>query len=382
MRNILLMLCLAVITNAACKKEKTIVTPELTISGVQVYEGNSGSVKASVTLSLTKAAESEVSCTVSTVDGTAKAGEDYTAVSGLAVTIAPGELSKQVDILIIPDEDMELNKKFSVKVENVVNAKIQNTTAFINIKNDDTYSPTSDADGVITPQTYPGMTLVWSDEFNDAHLNTDFWTHEKGAHGWGNNELQNYTDSENNVFLENGFLNIKAIQENNGGYTSGRIITLGKKEFTYGRIDIRAKLPKGQGIWPALWMLGGNINSVSWPACGEIDIMEYLGHETNKVYGTAHYDEGGHKYQGSSYSLTTGDFTQKFHVFSIEWQENSIVWYVDYVKYYEFTKPVEAFSKNNFFIMNLAVGGNWPGKPDNSTVFPQTMVVDYVRVFK
>jgi beta-glucanase (GH16 family) len=164
------------------------------------------------------------------------------------------------------------------------------------------------------------------------------------------------------------------------------MVTKGKREFTYGRIDIRAKMPYGQGIWPALWMLGGNIGSVSWPACGEIDIMEYLGHDVAKIYGTVHYDKNGHQYTGGSSSLASGDgYDQKFHVFTIVWQQSGLTWYRDYIKYFEVSASAinyAAFTLPQFFIFNVAVGGNWPGNPNSSTVFTQTMQVDYVRVFQ
>lgn len=365
----------------SCKKDTETVLPVLKAIGTQVTEGFSGTTKAVISFELSKPAGKEVTFTISTADGTAKAGEDYIVVTGSPVTIAVGESSKKVEVLIQGDEIMDFNRYFTVTVENVVNATTENATAYITIFDNDNYSPSTDAEGVITPNTYPKMSLVWSDEFDGAQLNTNFWTYERGAGGWGNNELQEYTDSPNNVFLENGRLNIKALKEGTK-YTSGRIITSGKKEFTYGRIDIRAKMPVGKGIWPALWMLGSNISTVHWPACGEIDIMEYLGHENFKVYGTAHYDDGGHKSQGGSYSLTPGNFSDKFHVFTLMWQENSMVWYVDYQKYFQFSKTGTPFNSKFFFIMNVAVGGHWPGNPDNTTVFPQSMVVDYVRVFQ
>lgn len=382
MKNSTILFLVSFLLVAACKKESEVITPELQVTGTEVIEGNSGTTKAYISFDLTKASKKEVSFTVSTVDGTAKAGEDYTAVSAAAVTMAPGETTKKFEILIHGDENMDFNRVFTVKVENVQNATLNFPTSIVTILDNDSYTPSSDADGVVTPNTYPGMTLVWSDEFNGTQLNTDFWKYERGAGGWGNNELQEYTDSPNNVFIENGKLNIKAIKETSGKYTSARLITSGKKEFKYGRIDIRAKMPYGKGIWPALWMLGSNISTVSWPACGEIDIMEYLGHETNKVHGTAHYDQGGHKYQGNSYSLTSGGFHEKYHVFTLMWQENSMVWYVDYQKFYQFNKTGTPFNSPFFFIMNVAVGGNWPGSPDNTTVFPQTMIVDYIRVFQ
>lgn len=375
-----LLTILVLITIISCRKENETVLPMITTLGNTINEGNSEN-KAEINFLLVKVPDREVSFTISTEDGTAKAGEDYTPIREMKVIIPAGEVHKKVEIVIHGNQNLDFNRTFSVKLKNAINAVIKDSTVTIFIKDDDTYSPSSDADGVITPDTYPGMRLVWSDEFSGNQLNANFWKYEKGAGGWGNNELEEYTDSPENVFIENGRLNIRALKDANGKYTSGRIITSGKKEFTYGRIDIRAKMPVGKGIWPALWMLGSNISSVGWPACGEIDIMEYLGHESTKVYGTAHYDENGHKSKGDSYILSSGNFNEKFHVFTLMWQDFTMVWYVDYHKYFEFNSYYP-FNNPFFFIMNVAVGGNWPGNPDNTTTFPQTMVVDYVRVFQ
>jgi beta-glucanase (GH16 family) len=229
------------------------------------------------------------------------------------------------------------------------------------------------------------MYLSWSDEFDGTSINLENWGYNIGGGGWGNNELQVYTSSSVNSNVQDGKLNITATQIQNT-YYSARLITQGKREFRYGRIDIRAKLPIGRGIWPALWMLGANFNTVGWPRCGEIDIMEYLGHEPWKVHGSIHYFDTGHKSRTRSYALTTNDnFNDKFHIFSIVWQENSIRWYVDYQLYHEIKDTdikFEAFRLPQFFIFNVAVGGNWPGNPDATTVFPQTMSVDYIRVFQ
>ena len=216
-------------------------------------------------------------------------------------------------------------------------------------------------------------------------LNQDDWNYELGGGGWGNNELEVYTNKAENVYIDNGKLVIKAI-DNSGSYTSGRLTTQGKQEFRYGLVTIRAKLPYGQGIWPALWMLGSNISEVNWPACGEIDIMELIGNKPGTVYGTAHWDQGGHQYQGGNYAMTSGEkFADKFHVFSILWEKDRIAWYVDGKKYYEFNKGdggyAWPFNNSFFFIFNMAVGGQWPGNPDDMTVFPQTMTVDYIRVY-
>jgi len=244
--------------------------------------------------------------------------------------------------------------------------------------------------GYSTPLSYPGYTLVWSDEFDGTSLSSD-WTFEigNGSSGWGNNELQYYRAE--NTTVSDGLLVITAKEEAFDGYqyTSSRIITKGKQFFQYGRIDIRAALPFGQGIWPALWMLGENISSVGWPACGEIDIMEMIGgagFNDRTVHGTLHWDDfGNHVYYGESNSLATGKFAEEFHVFSIIWDENSIKWLRDDIEFHEADitpAQLSEFQNEFFFIFNIAVGGDWPGSPNASTVFPQTMAVDYVRVFQ
>ena len=251
--------------------------------------------------------------------------------------------------------------------------------------------------GYSTPESYPNFTLVWQDEFNGTELNLEDWTHEtgNGAGGWGNNELQFY--QAQNTLVQDGYLTIKAKKESTGGfnYTSSRIITKGKQAFKYGRIDIRAILPKGQGIWPALWMLGSNISDVGvgWPKCGEIDIMELIGGtgtgagRNDRIYGTVHWDNAGqYASYGGNTTLTGGKtFADEFHVFSIIWTDTAITWYLDDVQYHiiDITPgELNEFQKDFFFIFNVAVGGNWPGSPDATTVFPQRMIVDYIRVFQ
>jgi beta-glucanase (GH16 family) len=244
--------------------------------------------------------------------------------------------------------------------------------------------------GLTSPTTYPGMTLAWSDEFDGATLNQANWTHEtgNGQNGWGNNELQFYRPQ--NTSIQDGHLVITAKKEAFGGreYTSSRIITKGKQQFRYGRVDIRASLPKGQGIWPALWMLGSNFDAVSWPACGEIDIMEMIGGNGREktVHGTVHWEhDGKHAQFGGEYSLSSGTLSDKFHVYSIVWDANSIRWFIDNKQYHVIdTTPaqLDEFRRSFFFIFNIAVGGNWPGSPDANSTFPQHMIVDYVRVFQ
>jgi hypothetical protein len=246
--------------------------------------------------------------------------------------------------------------------------------------------------GYTTPLTYAGYTLAWNDEFDGTSLSSD-WVHEigNGNNGWGNQEKQYYR-SENTEVRE-GYLVITAKEEAFGGrnYTSSRIITKGQQDFEFGRIDIRAAMPQGQGLWPALWMLGSNFNTVGWPECGEIDIMEMVGGSgpnrgDSYNFGTAHWDNNGSKADfGSSIRKTTGRLADDFHVYSIVWDSTSLVWFFDDVQFHQMDispAALDEFREKFFFIFNIAVGGIWPGSPDASTVFPQKMAVDYVRVFQ
>ncbi|MBL7905770.1 MAG: glycoside hydrolase family 16 protein [Bacteroidales bacterium] len=247
--------------------------------------------------------------------------------------------------------------------------------------------PITIGEGYTTPLQYDGYQLVWNDEFDGNVLNTQFWSYETGAGGWGNNELQYYRPE--NTSVDGGVLTIEARKESYSGsaYTSSRLVTRDKKTFTYGRVDIRALLPKGQGIWPALWTLGNNITTVSWPACGEIDIMEMIGGSNREktVHGTLHWENNGHAQYGQSYTLSSGIFADEYHVFTIIWDETTIKWYVNDVKFNEVDITpghMTEFHLKQFFIFNVAVGGIWPGNPDATTVFPQQLKVDYIRVFQ
>ena len=247
-------------------------------------------------------------------------------------------------------------------------------------------------DGYSTPLVYEGYTLIWNDEFDGNDVNTDNWSFETGTGcpnlcGWGNNELQYYRHE--NAWVEDGLLTIEARKENFQGssYTSARMKTQGKRFFKYGRVDIRALLPKGQGIWPALWMLGTSITSEGWPASGEIDIMEMIGgnDRENRVHGTVHWDLNGHVNAGGFYTLPSGTFADEYHVFSIIWDETYIRWFVNDIQYYIINitpDHMTEFHREFFFLFNIAVGGNWPGNPDPTTTFPQRMKVDYIRVFQ
>tara|TARA_B110000503_G_C7116839_1_gene400762 strand:- start:26 stop:1147 length:1122 start_codon:yes stop_codon:yes gene_type:complete len=265
--------------------------------------------------------------------------------------------------------------------------KNESITVFVGKPVNDGIAPTT---GYSTPMSYPGYNLVWNDEFDGTSLSASDWNYEIGTGngGWGNNELQYYR--QENTSVSNGILTIQAKKEffNASGYTSSRITTQNKKSFKYGRIDIRASLPFGQGLWPALWMLGDNISSVGWPSCGEIDIMELVGGDNtdNEVHGTAHWEFNGSRAQsGGSNRLRNGTFAHEFHVFSIVWDSQKIEWYRDDIKYKTLDitpADLSEFQNQFFLIFNVAVGGTWPGSPTSSTLFPQYMFVDYVRVFQ
>ena len=237
-------------------------------------------------------------------------------------------------------------------------------------------------------------TLVWSDEFTGrARSSPDLskWGYDLGGGGWGNHELEEYTSSIDNVFLDGrGHLAIRALRSESGKFTSGRLKTQTRFEVQYGRIAARIKIPSGQGIWPAFWMLGSNISERGWPTCGEIDIMENKGNEPSIIHGTVH-GPGYSGVKGITAQASLGPkahFRDRFHVFAVEWSPESIVFSLDGAPYATVRReswPISSqwvFDQPFFLVINTAVGGDWSGKPDSTTSFPQTMLVDWVRVWK
>lgn len=242
-----------------------------------------------------------------------------------------------------------------------------------------------------------GWKAVWSDDFDGEEIDFSKWAVEENGHGGGNGELQYYVDRPGNVRIEDGHLVIEARKEKFSAagvekeYTSGRLRTKRRASWLYGRFEVRAKLPQGRGIWPAIWMLPEKDAYGGWAASGEIDIMELVGHEPNKVHGTLHHGAGWPKnvHTGAPFTLEKGTFADDFHVFAMEWEKGEIRWYVDGELYQTQTKWSSTggafpapFDQPFHLILNLAVGGAWPGPPDANTVFPQRMTVDYVRVYQ
>jgi beta-glucanase (GH16 family) len=240
--------------------------------------------------------------------------------------------------------------------------------------------------------------LTWKDEFtgsNGTSPDTTKWIMESGGNGWGNNELEYYTPRLENLRLEDGNLVIEALKKDFTGsdgvkrrYTSGRLETKGRFSQAYGRFEARIKIPSGQGVWPAFWLLGDDFKVVGWPACGEIDVMENVDVDKSTIHGSIHGPGySAKKSVTTRFALPQGRFSDDFHVFAVEWEPQAIRFYVD-DKLYATRTPADlpagarwVFDRPFFLILNLAVGGDWPASPDTSAAFPQRMLVDYVRVY-
>ena len=381
----------------SCKKTSAdkpdVVVPSVKVADASQVRSNTESVM-HVQITLNKTTTVPVSVDYTLKDGTAIEGKDYVPASG-SVTIPANKTMADFSITIKgdPTSTRQNNLTFKIELSNPKNCTIAAGSALAIIITEDGTNLTTDTTGYYTPFSYPGYSLRWSDEFSGDKVDPNTWNFEtgNGDNGWGNHELEYYTNSPKNVFVSNGNLIIEARKESISGfnYSSARMTTQNKKPFTFGRIDIRAKLPVAKGMWPALWMLGSNISTVSWPACGEIDIMELVGTNSNTTYGTLHWGSSSqsHDSKNAGYTLPSGNFSQQFHVFSIIWVKDSIKFLVDDHLFLSTSKADVGsanypFNDPQFFIFNLAVGGDWPGPPDAATAFPQRMFVDYVRVFQ
>ncbi|MCB9219645.1 MAG: glycoside hydrolase family 16 protein [Ignavibacteriales bacterium] len=240
-----------------------------------------------------------------------------------------------------------------------------------------------------------GYKLVWNDEFDNSAIDLNKWEHEVNANGGGNNELQYYTARPENSFVKEGNLHLVALQEeytDDGEtryYTSARMRTATKGDWTYVRVDVKAKLPYGQGLWPAIWMLPTDWQYGGWPASGEIDIMEHVGYDPGRIHGSIHTEAYNHRI-GTQKSGTKviPDANTEFHIYSIEWTEEKIIFLIDGEIYFTFGNDKQGkyetwpFDKRFHLLLNVAVGGDWPGNPTTQTIFPKEMVVDYVRVYE
>lgn len=244
---------------------------------------------------------------------------------------------------------------------------------------------------------YEGFTLVWSDEFEGASLDRSNWTFETGdgtdfglPAGWGNSELQLYTENQENISIQqDGDASVLAItaQQNGTDYSSTKITTRGLRSIRFGKVEARIKLPSGQGIWPAFWMLGDNFQDpIDWPGSGEIDIMEMLGHDTDKVYSTVHFTNSVQDLESIQGDINSSGptFDEAYHLYTLDWTPEKMTFYVDGILVNEVNieDDMKEFLRSFYLILNVAVGGNWPGSPDETTSFPTSMLVDFVRVYQ
>ena len=293
-----------------------------------------------------------------------------------------------------PIEDPSSSSRMdSVGSSSLQNDKPSSSSSTLSVSSSSTLSPSSSSTPI--EDLSSGSQYFWNDEFDGDEIDNSKWTYDigTGSSGWGNNEWEYYTDRKENAYIKDGILHIRAQKEDYKGskYTSARMLTKGKFAFKYGTVEARIALPTGKGIWPAFWMLGENFDTVGWPACGEIDIIEAVNSE-NIVYGTNHWANGT---EYATYGNNTGNYRDQkheiditqFHTYKFTWDEKYIRMFVDDFMYHEIliensTGDTEEFHKPFFFILNVAVAGNWPGFEVDDTQFPNEMLVDYIRVYK
>lgn len=376
---------------SGCKEEEEPeIAPEIKFESDKAAFESENTSTMEFKVKLDKAGTSSLTVDYETVALSAEEDLDYIPVDG-TLTFTAGQTVKTITVEIVVDEFLEGDETFKVVLSNPINSYLKDNLqeATGTIRNDDSDLEIND-NGFMSDDSYPGMNLVWSDEFNSEFIDPNNWTYDIGNNGWGNQELQNYTANSDNSYTSNEKLVVTALENSPGQYTSARLKSIDLQEYQYGRIDIRAKLPVDAGLWPAIWMLGANFPEVGWPACGEIDIMELVGSNPRRVHGTAHWgpNNGNHQYTGQGISIPFPEtFADEFHVFSILWEEDSIQWLLDDEIYYNIS-PSDMngqnypFNQPFFFIINVAVGGQWPGNPTEDTTFPEFMAVDYVRVFQ
>lgn len=362
--------------------------PTLRINDMRTQES---SPSLTVRVVLNEATVDPIEVSYEIVGETAEPGLDFVGANS-TVTIEANTNAAEIILELIDDDIKEVDETIMVRILSAEGANIVTGEARIRLMDND--RSVLSEDGYSTSEEQFGYNLSWQDEFNGSEIDESSYNFEIGDGcpdicGWGNNEMQLYSDQPENASVENGTLIIRATEDVNGVFESARITTKDKRFFQYGRIDVRAKITRTQGMWPAIWMLGQTIDDVGWPASGEIDIMENVGHEAATAHGTAHWGPRGRgfsTFSGSSITLDE-DLAERFHVFSIVWERDLIEWYVDETKFFTLTpasvgNETWRFNDDFFFIFNVAVGGNFPGPPDSTTEFPQQMEIDYIRVFQ
>ncbi len=381
----LLLLGIFCILASCSKNDNGNLTPTVKLLPRNDYEGTGENKMLDVTVTLSPAADVPVTITYSTVDSTAVGNKDFIPITDATLVFQPGETSKTIQVEIISDSVIEFTEAFKIQINSVQNAEGSGLSLPITIYDDDSLDITQVADGFISPDSYRNMYLFYDDEFNDSSVNINKWSYDVGEGIWAD-QWQEYTSNPDNIRESGGLLKITA-RNNSGHYTSGRINSASTHPFKYGLVEIRAKFPKGTGLWPSVWLLGSSYNGTNWPLCGEMDIATLKGQVPGQMIGSAFYDITDPVRKDGFYTLPGyGEtFADEFHVFSILWQQDKIDWYVDNKKYLELNKSElgSGWPFNDYFglYISFAVGGSFVGPPNDSTVFPQTFELDYVRGF-
>ncbi len=368
----------------------TVEKPVFSINDTSIIEGDNKYFEIKVKLSGKH--PNSILIPYYTLSGLAEPFSDYEPIDGILEFVGTDSLEAQSIFIEIKDDDIfEENEDFKIVFTIDSSVIAADTILSVSIIDDDIEFTDNDYPGYVTKLHQEGWTLILNDEFSGNKLNKNHWyVQDRG--NWYNEEVQYY--SPQNLKIENGLLTFIAKKENYKGssYTSARINSRDKMVFKYGKIEFRAKLPYSKGLWPALWLQGNELYQLGWPKRGEIDIMELKGHIPNTISSTIHYADlsGNHKYPTSKkYTLPKGEFKDEFHVFTMKWDEYKLKFYVDDKLYntifhnnFHYYNNKNPFKYPFYVIMNVAVGGNFGGDPDATTVWPQTMDIDYVRIYK
>lgn len=397
--------------SAEAASKKYVKSLTLSKKSITIEAGKTGTIKATVKVkgNVSKKVKVSLSKANKKVVKKVKVGKPNSkGVSKITFTAADVKAKASTTVKVVTAKKNSKGKKITKKVKVTVNPKTTeeaSTTGTPTTEPATTETPTTETPTTEAPVylSYEGYELDWADEFTGTELNRDNWNVELHEPGWVNAELQEYVDSEENIYIEDGKLVLNPVQTKNEdgtySYTSGRVNTQNKKTYTYGMFEVKAKVPEGKGYLPAFWLMANDENIYGqWPRCGEIDIMEVLGDATDTLHGTIHYGHNstdGHSQSQGTYVLDEGTFADSYHTFTCEWEPGKITWYVDGIKFYEENDWYTAMSDGTgtlsypapfdqpfYIILNLAVGGSWVGYPDDATFQAQPYMIDYVRVYQ
>ncbi len=366
--------------------------PVLTLKPVVVHEGNNEINSIDIEVALDQSSSLPVTIKWGTESLTAIEDQDFIPVYGQETIIPPGQTKIILPISIINDDHLEFIETFNIVLLEAENAEIMSQNASVTIIDDDRYQPEMADDGYITPLQYPDMHLTWHEEFEGTTVETDHWNFDAANGfplncGWGLDELGKYTGDQEHLKVKDGKLMITATRdESTGTYRTSRINTKEKVSITYGRLDIRSRIPEVAGLAAIFWLIGADMDEVGLPACGEIDILKFAGKAPEKISGGLVFENDGEEHLGQSYNKSSVSLSNQYHIYSIIWEENRIRWFFDYYPYFEVRRDdfshFKIFEKPFFLTINLAIGGEYAGAPDSSSSFPTDLEIDYIRLYQ